>query len=86
MSIEQSKSGALKKAKGFKKSKAGTYLSIGTTLFGAISVAKQAKKARGEQDTLQLVDAVVSAAAIVTGVALLVRELRRMNSDDVLAG
>ncbi|GGP49770.1 hypothetical protein [Streptomyces abikoensis] len=86
MSTEQSKSSALKKAKGFKKSKAGTYLSIGTTLFGAISVAKQAKKARGEQDTLQLVDAVVSAAAIVTGVALLVRELRRMNSDDVLAG
>ncbi|MGW1199914.1 hypothetical protein ACWD4B_29375 [Streptomyces sp. NPDC002536] len=80
------KSSALKKAKGFKKSKAGTYLSIGTTLFGAVSVAKQAKAARSEQDTLQLVDAVVSAAAIVTGVALLVRELRRMNSDDVLAG
>ncbi|WP_229323040.1 hypothetical protein [Streptomyces sp. UNOC14_S4] len=75
----------LEKAKGFKKSKPGTYLSIGTTAFGAISVYKQAKKARGEQDTLQLIDAVVSAAAIVTGVALLVRELRRMNSDDVLA-
>ncbi|GAA0388357.1 hypothetical protein [Streptomyces luteireticuli] len=82
----ETKSSALKKAKGFKKSKAGTYLSIGTTLFGAVSIAKQAKKARHEQDTLQLVDAVVSAAAIVTGVALLVRELRRMNSDDVLAG
>ncbi|MEV5509456.1 hypothetical protein [Streptomyces orinoci] len=77
---------AIKKAKGFKKSKAGTYLSIGTTLFGAVSVVKQVKQARGEQDTLQLVDAVVSAAAIVTGVALLVRELRRMNTDDVLAG
>ncbi|MEU4210744.1 hypothetical protein AB0F13_12255 [Streptomyces sp. NPDC026206] len=80
------KKSALKKAKGFKKSKAGTYLSIGTTLFGAVSVVKQAKKARGERDTLQLVDAVVSAAAIATGVAMLVRELRRMNSDDVLAG
>ncbi|ARZ67724.1 MULTISPECIES: hypothetical protein [Streptomyces] len=75
----------LEKAKGFKKSKPGTYLSIGTTLFGAVSVIKQAKKARGESDTLQLVDAVVSAAAIATGVALLVRELRRMSSDDVLA-
>ncbi|MBB1256363.1 hypothetical protein [Streptomyces alkaliterrae] len=75
----------LEKAKGFKKSKAGTYLSIGTTLFGAVSVVKQAKKARFEQDRLQLVDAVVSAAAIATGVALLVRELRRMNVDDVLA-
>lgn len=77
----------LEKAKGFKKSKAGTYLSIGTTLFGAVSVAKQAKKARFEHDKLQLVDAVVSAAAIATGIALLVRELRRLNEDglDVLA-
>ncbi|MEU7043165.1 hypothetical protein AB0A77_19165 [Streptomyces varsoviensis] len=79
-------SGKLEKAKGFKKSKPGTYLSIGTTLFGAISVAKRAKKARHEQDTLQLIDAVVSAAAIATGVALLVRELRRMGDDDVLQG
>ncbi|MDJ1137179.1 hypothetical protein [Streptomyces iconiensis] len=78
-------SGKLSKAKDFKKSKPGTYLSIGTTLFGAVSVAKQAKKAKLEGDKLQLVDAVVSAAAIVTGVALLVRELRRMTSDDVLA-
>ncbi|BDM72054.1 MULTISPECIES: hypothetical protein [Streptomyces] len=78
-------SGKLAKAKGFKKSKPGTYLSIGTTLFGAVSVVKQAKKARVEQDTLQLVDAVVSAAAIVTGVALLIRELRRLGDDDVLA-
>lgn len=79
-------SGKLEKAKGFKKSKPGMYLSIGTTLFGAVSVVKQAKKAKTEQDTLQLVDAVVSAAAIATGVALLVRELRRLNDDDVLAG
>ncbi len=75
----------LSKAKNFKKSKAGTYLSIGSSLFGAVSVIKQARTARGEQDTLKLVDAVVSAAAIVTGVALLVRELRRAGSDDVLA-
>ncbi|MEV5595015.1 MULTISPECIES: hypothetical protein [Streptomyces] len=79
-------SGKLAKAKGFKKSKAGTYLSIGTTLFGAVSVVKQAKAAKGEQDKLQLLDAVVSAAAIATGVALLVRDLRRLNNDDVLAG
>lgn len=79
-------SGKLAKAKNFKKSKAGTYLSIGTTLFGAVSVVKQAKHARGEQDTLQLVDAVISAAAIVTGVALLVRDLRRIADDDVLSG
>jgi hypothetical protein len=75
----------LEKAKGFKKSKPGTYLSIGTTLFGAISVVKQARTARRESDALGLADAIVSGVAIATGVALLVRELRRFNSDDVLA-
>ena len=77
---------AVTKAKGFKKSKTGTYLSIGTTAFGAISVAKQAKKARNEGDMLRLIDAAVSAAAIVTGLALLYRELRRLGDDDVLLG
>ena len=78
---------AIKKAKGFRKSRPGTYLSIGTTLFGAVSVAKQLKKGRSENDTLLVLDAVLSAAAIATGVALLVRELRRLDSysDDVLA-
>ncbi|MEV3988893.1 hypothetical protein AB0J57_08275 [Streptomyces sp. NPDC049837] len=75
---------ALTKAKGFKKSKAGTYLSIGTTAFGALSVVKQVRKARGESDTLLLIDAAVSAAAIVTGLAILVRELKRIGDDDVL--
>jgi hypothetical protein len=75
----------IKKAKGFKKSKPGTYLSIATSLFGAVSVARQMKKGRTEGDPLLLVDAVLSAAAIATGVALLVRELRRFNDDDVLA-
>jgi len=76
----------LTKAKGFKKSRTGTYLSIGTTAFGAISVVKQAKKARFEHDTLKLIDAAVSAAAIVTGLALLYRELKRLGDDDVLLG
>ncbi|GHH86683.1 hypothetical protein [Streptomyces capitiformicae] len=79
-------SNALSKAKGFKKSKSGTYLSIATTAFGAISVAKQAKKARLENDTLRLIDAAVSAAAIVTGLAILYRELKRLGDDDVLLG
>ncbi|WP_327304402.1 hypothetical protein OG730_13100 [Streptomyces sp. NBC_01298] len=77
---------ALSKAKGFRKSKSGTYLSIGTTAFGALSVVKQAKKARTEHDTLKLIDAVVSAAAIVTGLAILYRELKRLGDDDVLLG
>ncbi|CAM5519069.1 hypothetical protein GCM10010329_54550 [Streptomyces spiroverticillatus] len=76
----------LAKAKGFKKSRTGTYLSIGTTAFGALSVIKQARKARTENDTLQLIDAVVSAAAIATGVAILLRELKRLGDDDVLLG
>ncbi|MGW0547824.1 hypothetical protein [Streptomyces sp. Wb2n-11] len=74
------------KAKGFKKSKTGLYLSIGTTAFGALGVLKQAKQARFENDTLRLVDAVFSAAAIATGVALLYRELKRLGDDDVLLG
>ncbi|MCI3225556.1 hypothetical protein [Streptomyces sp. NP-1717] len=75
-----------KKAKSFKKSKSGMYLSIGTTAFGAVSVLKQAKLAREDNDTLRLIDAAVSAAAIVTGIALLYRELKRLGDDDVLLG
>ena len=74
-----------KKAKNFKKSKSGVYLSLGTTAFGALSVAKQARLARQESDTLRLIDAAVS-AAIVTGLAILYRELKRLGDDDVLLG
>ncbi len=74
------------KAKGFKHSKPGLWLSIGTSAFGAISVVKDIKSARGEQDTLKLINAVVGAVALVTGTALLVRELRALGSEDVLAG
>ncbi|MFK0042676.1 hypothetical protein ACIQU4_01020 [Streptomyces sp. NPDC090741] len=59
---------------------------MGTTVFGALGVIKQVKKARTEHDTLKLVDAVVSAAAIVTGLAILYRELKRLGDDDVLLG
>ncbi|MFE3824216.1 hypothetical protein [Streptomyces sp. NPDC059092] len=77
---------AMSKAKGFKKSKTGTYLSIGSTALGALGVVKQAKLARKEHDTLRLVDAAVSAVAIVTGLAILYRELKRLGDDDVLLG
>ncbi|MEU1476405.1 hypothetical protein ACFXPN_37560 [Streptomyces griseorubiginosus] len=76
----------LTKAKDFKKSKSGTYLSIATTAFGAIGVAKRLKKARAENDTLVLVDATVAAVAVVTGLAVLYRELKRLGDDDVLLG
>jgi branched-subunit amino acid permease len=77
---------ALSKAKGFKKSKSGTYLTMATTAFGAIGVARRLKKARAENDTLVLIDATLSAAAIVTGLAILYRELKRLGDDDVLLG
>ncbi|MEU3477661.1 hypothetical protein ACI2LO_28025 [Streptomyces sp. NPDC033754] len=75
-----------KKAKNFKKSKTGVYVSLATTAFGAISVAKQAKLARNDHDVLRLIDSAVSAAAIVTGLAILYRELKRLGDDDVLLG
>ncbi|WP_018544667.1 hypothetical protein [Streptomyces sp. LaPpAH-108] len=77
---------ALNKAKGFKKSKSGTYLSMAGTAFSAVGVAKQIKKARAEHDTLRLIDAAASAVAIVTGLAILYRELKRLGDDDVLLG
>ncbi|MBO1336357.1 hypothetical protein ABZ930_24690 [Streptomyces sp. NPDC046716] len=75
-----------KKAKNFKKSKTGVYVSAASTAFGAISVAKQARMAKNDNDTLRLIDAAVSAAAIVTGLAILYRELKRLGDDDVLLG
>lgn len=74
------------KAKDFKKSKTGLYLSLASTLFGAVGIAKQLKQARHDEDRLRQLDAAVSAAAMATGVALLLRELRRKNDDDILAG
>ncbi|MFC9427946.1 MULTISPECIES: hypothetical protein [unclassified Streptomyces] len=76
----------MSKAKGFKKSKTGTYLSIGGSVFGAVSAVKQIKTARKEQDTLKLIDATVSAVAVVTTLALLFRELKRLGDDDILLG
>ncbi|MFJ9806985.1 hypothetical protein ACIRTB_01910 [Streptomyces sp. NPDC101158] len=75
-----------KKAKNFKKSKTGVYVSLATTAFGAVSVVKQAKLARNDNDVLRLIDSAVSAAAIVTGLAILYRELKRLGDDDVLLG
>ncbi|MER5961342.1 hypothetical protein [Streptomyces sp. NPDC002057] len=75
-----------KKAKNFKKSKTGVYVSLATTAFGAVSVAKQAKLARSDNDMLRLIDSAVSAAAIITGLAILYRELKRLGDDDVLLG
>ena len=77
---------ALTKAKDFKKSKSGTYVSIATTAVGAFGVAKRIKKAKSEHDTLRLIDATVAAVGIVTGLAILYRELKRLGDDDVLLG
>ncbi|MFB7946826.1 hypothetical protein ACFC6L_18155 [Kitasatospora phosalacinea] len=76
----------IEKAKGWKHSKPGLWLSIGTSAFGALSIAKDVRKAREDNDTLKLVNALVGAAALITGTALLVRELKRLGDDDVLLG
>ncbi|MCX4746637.1 hypothetical protein OG455_14100 [Kitasatospora sp. NBC_01287] len=75
----------IEKAKGWKHSKPGLWLSIGTSAFGVLSIVKDVRKARSESDNLLLANAVVGAAALATGTLLLVRELRRLGSDDVLA-
>jgi hypothetical protein len=75
----------IEKTKGWKHSKPGLMLSIGTSAFGAISIVKDLKKARSEEDRLLLVNTVISALALLTGTALLVRELRQLGNDDVLA-
>ena len=79
---KQSRSSQLK---GFKHSKPGLLLSIGTSVWGAYGLSKDIRKSRAEGDTLKLVNATVAALALVTSTALLVRELRRLGSDDVLA-
>ncbi|MEV6614481.1 hypothetical protein AB0N31_11520 [Streptomyces sp. NPDC051051] len=76
----------LSKAKGFKKSKSGLYVSMATSAFGVIGVVKQIRKARTDSDTLRLLDAVVTGAAVVTNLAILYRELKRLGDDDVLLG
>ena len=76
----------IEKAKGFKHSKPGLWLSLGTTAFGAISIAKDVRKAQDERDNLKLINAVVGALALVTGAALLIRELKQLGDDDVLLG
>jgi hypothetical protein len=69
------------KDKSKKKGKAGTYLAIGSTLFAAFSNVKKVRTARGENDTLQLIDGLIRVAAVATGVALLVRELRERDDN-----
>jgi hypothetical protein len=66
------------------KGRAGTYLAVGTALFSAFNTVKKVRTARSEGDTLMLVDAVIRAAAMATGLALLVREMRGANDDDIL--
>ena len=72
-------------AKGFKHSKPGLMLGIGGSAFGAFGIVKDIRKARTEADTLKLINAAVGALALVTSTLLLVRELRQLAKDDVLA-
>ena len=60
------------------KSTAGKAIAVGMQLFGAIGVIKQIKEAKGKGDKLEILDAVVSAAAVITGFALLIRAMREV--------
>ena len=74
-----------KQLKGFKHSKPGLLVSIGFSAYGAISIVKDIRRSRTEGDSLKLINASVAALALLTSTALLVRELRRLGTDDVLA-
>ncbi|MGC0416830.1 hypothetical protein [Embleya sp. AB8] len=63
------------------KSNIGKVFSVGMQLVGAYGVIKQIKEARGKNDKLELADAVISAAAVVTGFALLIRSMREDNAE-----
>ncbi|WP_322942476.1 hypothetical protein [Actinacidiphila yeochonensis] len=65
------------------KGKGGTYLSIGTSLFSGYTAVKKVRTARAEDDKLRLVDALLRAAVVTTGIVLLVRELRRAETDSL---
>ena len=71
--------------KGWKHSKPGLMLGIGGSAFGAFGIVKDIRRARTEADTLKLVNAAVGALALVTSTLLLVRELRQLAKDDILA-
>jgi len=81
----ETKASRAKQLKGFKHSKPGLLLSIGTSAFGAVGIVKDIRKSRTEGDSLKLLNASVAALALLTSTALLVRELRRLGTDDVLA-
>ena len=81
----ETKESRAKQLKGFKHSKPGLLIRIGTSAFGAVGIVKDIRRSRSEGDKLKLINATVSALALLTSTALLVRELRRIGTDDVLA-
>jgi hypothetical protein len=84
-STKSAKNSTSSKGKSGSKGRMGTYLTIGSTLFAAFNNIKKVRTARGEEDTLQLIDGLIRVAAVATGVALLIRELREAHDDDVLS-
>ncbi|WP_436773055.1 hypothetical protein [Yinghuangia sp. YIM S09857] len=65
------------------KSKAGKIIGLGMQVFGAIGVMKQIKEAKGKHDKLEMTDAIISAAAVITGFALLIRSLREEQEESL---
>ncbi|MEZ0090641.1 hypothetical protein [Streptacidiphilus sp. EB129] len=78
--------GKASQLKGLKHSKPGILFGMAGSAYSAFGVVKDIRKARREGDTLKLVNAAVGALALATGTLLLIRELRRLGDDDILAG
>ncbi len=55
-------------------------ITLGTSAFGITSAFRDFRRARNDADKLALLDAVVSLAAVLTGVAIAVRAMREADS------
>ncbi len=61
---------------------------IGSQLLAITTIVRQLRRAREDGDNLEVFDAVINGLAILTTVAILVREIRRRGGDgsDALEG
>lgn len=61
---------------------------IGSQLLAITTIVRQVRRAREDGDNLEVLDAVINGLAILTTVAILVREIRRRGGDgaDALEG
>lgn len=71
----------VKQVRGLRHSKPGLLLSIGVSAFGAFRIVKDIRAAHEEGDNLKLANAAVTALTLITGTALVLRELRHLGDN-----